>query len=74
MGIITCSTTYQYVREAFGNTVSVCKLGMVNPLPVDLIKDFASKVDTLIVAEELDPIIENHCRALGLNVYGCRIC
>jgi indolepyruvate ferredoxin oxidoreductase alpha subunit len=70
VGIITCSTTYQYVREAFGNTVSVCKLGMVNPLPVDLIKDFASKVDTLIVAEELDPIIENHCRALGLDVIG----
>ena len=70
VGIITCSTTYQYVREAFGNTVSVCKLGMVNPLPVDLLKDFASKVDVLIVAEELDPIIENHCRALGLKVTG----
>ena len=70
MGIITCSTSYQYVKEVFGDTVSVLKLGMVNPLPVQLIKDFASKVEKLVVVEELDPIIENHCRALGLAVSG----
>ncbi|MCR4690763.1 MAG: indolepyruvate ferredoxin oxidoreductase subunit alpha [Lachnospiraceae bacterium] len=70
VGIITCSTTYQYVKEAFGEAVSVCKIGMVNPLPKDLILDFAKKCDILIVAEELDPIIENHCKALGLNVHG----
>ena len=70
MGIITCSTSYQYVKEVFGDSVSVLKLGMVNPLPVDLIRDFASKVEQLVVVEELDPIIENHCRQLGLNVIG----
>ena len=70
LGIITSSTSYQYVKEVFGDTVSVLKLGMLNPLPVKLILDFASKVEKLIVAEELDPIIENHCRALGLTVTG----
>ena len=43
---------------------------MVNPLPVGLIRDFAAKVDRLVVIEELDPIIENHCRQLGLDVVG----
>lgn len=70
MGIITSSTSYQYVKEVFGDSVSVLKLGMANPLPVKLIRDFASKVEKLVVVEELDPIIENHCRSLGLEVTG----
>ena len=70
MGIITSSTSYQYVKEVFGDSVSVLKLGMANPLPVNLIRDFAAKVDKLVVVEELDPIIEDHCRRLGLTVTG----
>ena len=70
VGIITSSTSYQYVKEVFGNSVSVLKLGMVNPLPEKLIKDFANDNDVLIVVEELDPIIENHCKSLGLSVHG----
>lgn len=70
VGIITSSTSYQYVKEVFGDSVSVLKLGMVNPLPVKLIRDFAAKVEKLVVVEELDPIIENHCKALGLEVTG----
>ena len=69
-GIITDSTSYQYVKEVFGDSVSVLKLGLVNPLPKKLIKDFAAKVDTLYVVEELDPIIENHVRSLGLETHG----
>ena len=69
-GIITSSTSYQYVKEVFGNTVSVLKLGMVNPLPEKLIRDFAAGMEELIVVEELDPIIENYFRSLGLNVHG----
>ena len=69
-GIITSSTSYQYVKEVFGDKVSVLKLGMVNPLPVKLIKEFAAAVDKLYVVEELDPIIEDHVRALGLEVSG----
>ena len=70
LGIITSSTSYQYVKEVFGDSVSVLKLGMANPLPVKLIRDFAAKVDKLVVVEELDPIIEEHCRTLGLEVSG----
>ncbi len=70
IGIITSSTSYQYVREVFGQDVSVLKLGLINPLPKQLILDFAAKVSKLIIVEELDPIIENHCRALGLQVTG----
>ena len=70
LGIITDSTSYQYVKEVFGDSVSVLKLGMTNPLPVELIRDFAAKVDKLAVVEELDPIIEDHCRKLGLEVQG----
>ncbi len=70
MGIITSSTSYQYVKEVFGDEVSVLKLGMIHPLPVNLIKDFAAKVDRLVVVEELDDVIETHCRKLGLEVEG----
>jgi indolepyruvate ferredoxin oxidoreductase alpha subunit len=70
MGIITSGAAYQYVKEVFGDSVSVLKLGMVNPLPVKLISDFASKVKKLVVVEELDSIIEDHCRKHGLTVTG----
>ena len=70
LGIITASTSYQYVKEVFGDSVSVLKLGMANPLPEKLIRDFAAKVEKLVVVEELDPVIENHVRALGLEVSG----
>ena len=73
LGIITCSTSYQYVREVFGDSVSVLKLGMVNPLPDQLIRDFAAKVKRVVVAEEMDPVIENHCKELGIDVTGKEI-
>ncbi len=69
-GIITDSTSYQYVREVFGDKVSVLKIGMVNPLPDSLISDFASQVDSLYVVEELDPVIEEHVRSMGIEVTG----
>ena len=70
LGIITASTSYQYVKEVFGDSASVLKLGMTNPLPEKLIKDFASKVKKLVVVEELDDIIEQQVRAMGLEVSG----
>ena len=70
IGVITSGCSYQYVKEALGDSVSVLKIGMSYPLPVKLIKDFASKVKTLYVIEELDPFIENHVKSLGINVIG----
>ena len=69
-GIITSSTSYQYVKEVFGDKVAVLKLGMINPLPVNLIKDFAAKVGKVYVIEELDPIIETFCKNIGVEVVG----
>jgi indolepyruvate ferredoxin oxidoreductase alpha subunit len=70
IGVITSGAVYQYAKEALGDTVSYLKLGMVNPLPVELIKKFASMVKKLYVIEELDDIIETHCRKHGIAVYG----
>jgi len=70
LGIITSSTSYQYVKEVYGDRVSVLKLGLIHPLPVKRILDFAKKVDRVIVVEELDDVIEKHCKALGLDVSG----
>ena len=70
IGIITSGTCYQYVKEIFGDTVSILKLGMVHPLPVKKIRDLAAKVKKLYVIEELDPVIENHCNAIGVPVIG----
>ena len=70
IGIITSSTCYQYVKEVFADKYPVLKLGLVNPLPEDMIKRFAVTVKQVIVVEELDPIIETHCRNIGVEVKG----
>ena len=70
MGIICSGTCYRYVKEVFGDSVSVLKLGLVNPLPVKKILDFAAAVERLVVIEELDPVIETHVKGLGLKVEG----
>jgi len=70
IGIITSGCSYMYVKEVMGDNASILKIGMPNPLPVKLIKDFAAKVKKLYVIEELDPIIETHVKALGIEVIG----
>lgn len=72
IGIITCGIEYQYVKEVLPNA-SILKLGLVNPLPKQMILDFASKVDELYVVEELDPIIEEQVRSWGIPCYGKEI-
>ena len=62
IGVITSGIPYQYVKEVLPNA-SVLKLGMVNPLPKKLIEDFASKVETLYIIEELDPVIEEQVKS-----------
>ena len=70
MGIITSSTSYQYVKEVCGDTYPVLKLGMIWPLPEKKITEFAKSVDLLLVVEELDGFIEDYCRNLGLACAG----
>lgn len=73
MGVVCSGASYTYAHEALGENASYLKLGMVNPLPTDLIKDFAENVEELIVIEELDGIIETHCIKLGLKVTGKKL-
>ena len=70
MGIITSSTSYQYVKEVVGDKYPVMKLGMIWPMPQEKIKAFAASVQKLVIVEELDTFIEAHCRSLGLECVG----
>jgi len=70
LGIITSSTCYQYAKEVYGNEASILKLGMVWPISAKMVKDFASKVEKVIVIEELDPFIEEFCNSIGVEVNG----
>lgn len=72
LGIITGGISFQYAREVFPNA-SFLKLGMVWPLPTDLIRDFASRVERVIVVEELDPFLEENVRLMGVECEGKRI-
>ena len=70
VGVVTSGIAYQYAREAFGERASYLKLGMTFPLPMDLIIDFADKVDTLYVVEEMDPYLERHLQQAGIDCIG----
>jgi len=70
MGIITSSTSYQYVKEVLGDQYPVMKLGMIWPMPEKKIIEFAKSVSLLVIVEELDSFIEAHCRNLGLACTG----
>ncbi len=70
IGVIAAGISYQYAKEALGDKASYLKLGIVYPLPVDIIKKFAESVETLYVLEQLDPVIENWCKANGIKVIG----
>ena len=69
LGVVSSGPSYQYAREVFPNAAFL-KLGIVWPMPDDLIRDFAARVKRLIVVEELDPFIEDYIRSLGIQVDG----
>ncbi|MBQ7897641.1 MAG: indolepyruvate ferredoxin oxidoreductase subunit alpha [Clostridia bacterium] len=70
IGVISAGITYMYSKEALGDKVDYLKLGMVYPLPEKKIADFVKSHDKVFVVEELDPVIEEHVKALGVNVIG----
>ncbi|MBY0757747.1 MULTISPECIES: indolepyruvate ferredoxin oxidoreductase subunit alpha [Sellimonas] len=72
IGVITSGIPYQYVKEAIPEA-SVLKLGMVNPLPRKMIEEFAGKVETLYIVEELDPVIEEQVKSWGIKATGKEI-
>ena len=67
IGVITAGIAYEYAKEALGDKADFLKLGMVYPLPDNKLKTFAEKYDKVYVIEELDPVIEEYCKGLGIN-------
>ena len=70
VGVITASISYQYAKEVFPEGTSFLKLGLTYPLPMDLIRDFAKKVEKLYVIEELEPFMEEQIKAAGIDCVG----
>ena len=70
VGVISASIAYLYAKDVFPEDTSFLKLGLTNPLPMDLIRDFASKVEKLYVIEELEPFMEEQIKAAGINCIG----
>ena len=70
IGVITSGITYEYAKDALKDSVNYLKLGLVYPLPTNLIKEFANSCKTLYVLEELDPFIEEYVKSLGIKVLG----
>ena len=70
VGVITASVAYEYAKEVFPEGTSFLKLGLTFPLPMDLIRDFASRVEKLYVIEELEPFMEDQIKAAGIPCVG----
>ena len=70
IGIIAGGIAYMYAKEALGDKADYLKIGIVYPLPEKKIKEFASKYDKVFVIEELDPVIEDFCKSVGVDVIG----
>ncbi|HWQ77715.1 MAG TPA: indolepyruvate ferredoxin oxidoreductase subunit alpha [Anaerovoracaceae bacterium] len=70
VGVISAGVAYQYAREVFGEDASYLKLGMTFPMPMETVKEFASKVEKLYVIEEMDPYMENHLKMAGIPCIG----
>ncbi|MEG0773174.1 indolepyruvate ferredoxin oxidoreductase subunit alpha [Clostridium sp.] len=73
IGIVTNGVSYQYCKEVFGNNASYLKIGFSYPLPDEMIKEFASKVEKVYVVEENDPYMEKEVKALGIKCIGKEI-
>ncbi len=73
IGVIASGIAYQYAKEALGDRVNYCKLGVVWPLSEKLLRDFAAQCKTVYVIEELDPFVEDACRAMGIEVKGKKL-
>lgn len=70
VGIISSGVAYQYAREVFGDKASYLKLGFTYPLPEKKIREFAAKVETLYIVEELEPYLEEQIKQMGISCIG----
>ena len=69
LGVVCAGVVYQYVREALPEA-SILKLGLSYPMDRAAVRDFAARVDKLVVIEELEGIFEQEIAAMGIAVTG----
>ncbi|NDV18047.1 indolepyruvate ferredoxin oxidoreductase subunit alpha [Pseudodesulfovibrio sp. JC047] len=70
LGIICSGISRAYVADALDNagltdSVRILHLGFPHPLPEKLCLDFLKSVDTVLVVEELEPVVEDEIRVLA---------
>ncbi|MCS7119309.1 MAG: indolepyruvate ferredoxin oxidoreductase subunit alpha [Archaeoglobaceae archaeon] len=73
IGIVACGLSYSYVKEAINNLklkIPILKLSSAHPVPRKLVETFSSNLDGVLVVEEVDPFLELHLRAMGIETYG----
>lgn len=70
IGVVCAGISYLHAKEVFGDTVSYLKLGLTHRLPMQKIRSFAEQVETLVVIEENEPVIENEIRLAGIACVG----
>ncbi|MGL6104834.1 indolepyruvate ferredoxin oxidoreductase subunit alpha [Romboutsia sp.] len=70
VGVVSSGMCHVFAKEVFGDEASYMKLGFTNPLPIEKIKEFASKVDKIYVIEENDAFIEEQLKANGIDCIG----
>ncbi|HEX5611671.1 MAG TPA: thiamine pyrophosphate-dependent enzyme [Burkholderiales bacterium] len=69
IGFVVSGPAWHIVREAFPDAPAL-KLGFSHPLPQRLARQFARRVERILVVEEVEPIVESELRAAGLAVHG----
>lgn len=70
IGIVASGMCINFAKEVFKNDVSYMKLGFTNPLPINKIKEFSSKVEKIYVIEENDSLIETEMKANNIDCIG----
>lgn len=77
IGIIVSGAAYGPLIDVitkYDLDVSVLKLGIVNPLPENMIRKFLENYKEVIIVEELDPFVETKIRSLAqINGISTRI-
>lgn len=67
LGIIAAGVARLHAREAAPGA-SFLELGIVHPLPLRLVREFAESVERCVVIEEGDPVLADAIRAAGVPV------
>ena len=69
-GIVTNGVSLSYVQDAIndlgiGDKVTILRLGFSYPMPENMIVKFLTRVEKVLVVEELEPVMENDIRSIA---------